>query len=70
MEKDDEARVDGVDRDIRVKGRRDDACVEGVDDANTFLPLFGVDEPALADADFFHFVPEDGLLQWLRQNRK
>jgi hypothetical protein len=51
-----------VDCDDRVEGGQDDACVERVDDADTFLPLFGVDEPALADADFFRFVPVDGLL--------
>ena len=42
-----------MDCDDRVEGGQDDACVERVDDADTFLPLFGVDEPALADADFF-----------------
>ena len=54
--------ADDVDRDDRVEGGRDEPEVEGVTDDAAILPLFGVEERALAGAEFFRFVPEEGLL--------
>ena len=54
--------MEGVDRNDRAEGGRDEAVVEGVVDDAAVLPLFGAENGDLDESEFFRFVPEEGLL--------